>query len=102
MTDIKNPSQTEAVAADDAQHNLRRHEAISNRARELWIEQGQPSNRDLEIWLEAERLTDAEIADDPEMPESMGESTAPAGDVTKLETKGVQAQRAKRAAPRRV
>jgi len=30
------------------------HEAIASRARELWLEQGCPQNRDEAIWLEAE------------------------------------------------
>jgi hypothetical protein len=30
------------------------HEVISSRARELWLEQGCPTNRDEAIWLEAE------------------------------------------------
>lgn len=30
------------------------HEAITERARELWIQHGRPENCDLDIWLEAE------------------------------------------------
>jgi hypothetical protein len=36
--------------------NLRpSHEEIAGRARQLWSDYGQPSGRDEEIWLEAER-----------------------------------------------
>ena len=31
------------------------HEQITERARQIWTERGQPADRDLEHWLEAER-----------------------------------------------
>lgn len=31
------------------------HDAISQRAREIWNERGQPVGQDVEIWLQAER-----------------------------------------------
>jgi len=39
---------------DTAEEFIVTHEAIASRARELWLEQGCPQNRDEAIWLEAE------------------------------------------------
>jgi hypothetical protein len=41
-----------ALNSDDGQ--LVTHEHITERARELWLEQGCPTDRDEAIWLEAE------------------------------------------------
>ena len=37
---------------------LERQELIRERAHEIWIEHGCPENRDVEIWLAAEREVD--------------------------------------------
>ncbi|MEO6876224.1 MAG: DUF2934 domain-containing protein [Opitutaceae bacterium] len=42
--------------------NSPNHEAIAQRARELWLSQHQPTGRDHEIWLEAERQLAAPTA----------------------------------------
>ncbi|MDI1247395.1 MAG: DUF2934 domain-containing protein [Lacunisphaera sp.] len=45
------------------------HEEISRRAYQLWHEYGSPADRDLEIWLNAERqLTAKAAADAPAAP----------------------------------
>lgn len=43
-----------ALAEDSAVEPVVTHEAIASRARELWLEQGCPTNCDEAIWLEAE------------------------------------------------
>lgn len=47
-------------------HNPPTHDEISRRAYQLWHEYGSPTDRDLEIWLNAERqLTAKAAAADP-------------------------------------
>jgi hypothetical protein len=41
-------------AADPTTERIASHQAIADRARELWLEQGCPQNCDQAIWLEAE------------------------------------------------
>ena len=51
------------------------HEDISARARQLWESYGQPSDRDNEIWLEAERQL---LGADPIVEVKNGESVSAA------------------------
>lgn len=39
------------------------HEAIAQRAQEIWLAAGKPSGRDLEIWLSAEQQLSAPVAE---------------------------------------
>ncbi len=39
------------------------HEEVAQRAHELWEEYGQPSGRDVEIWMEAEKRISLESAE---------------------------------------
>lgn len=42
------------TSVDTECEHVATQEAIALRARELWLAQGCPKNRDLDIWLEAE------------------------------------------------
>lgn len=50
------PQSSPAGSASAVPANIRpSHDEIAGRARQLWSDYGQPSGRDEEIWLEAER-----------------------------------------------
>lgn len=65
------------------------HEAISQRARELWESYGRPEGRDNEIWLEAERQL---LGVDPKV-ESAGEGSVSAEDFDESTGSGKQRTR---------
>jgi hypothetical protein len=58
------------------------HEAISQRAQELWEKQGRPQGRDTEIWLEAERQlsTTTDAANSPSRVKGRGEGNSQRAD----------------------
>lgn len=58
------PPEDPASAAPKHTRDLPLHDAISARARRLWEENRQPSGRDVEFWLEAERQV---LGADPEV-----------------------------------
>lgn len=47
-------SPSHALSQDDTRH-APLHDDIAQCARDLWVEYGRPADRDLEIWLEAEK-----------------------------------------------
>jgi hypothetical protein len=51
---MSNTSHSFSSAADPATERPVTHEAIAERARELWLEHGCPAHCDEAIWLEAE------------------------------------------------
>lgn len=55
------------------------HEQISSRARDLWQQNGEPSGRDEEFWLEAERQlrTSVKAVSQPTTPRDQGAGAVP-------------------------
>jgi hypothetical protein len=51
---MKNHHHNSPIHAHSAVDVAPVHEAISSRARELWVDRGRPENQDEAIWLEAE------------------------------------------------
>jgi hypothetical protein len=51
-------STAQVTSTDDTQC-APQHDAIAQCARDLWIQYGQPADRDLAIWLEAEQQLDS-------------------------------------------